>query len=312
MLAERMAVTQRRFAVCKECRSELLLDSDSGEQICAGCGIVSEPSYAPFYPSSQNHELNEEPESKMIYNLHLHTMIGNGNADANGRRIHLSGDFDRLRKLNNSTITVDSKISNDINLITQSLGLSNLVAKEAQDIYHKGITAGVIRGKTIVNMAAACILIASKTVGTSCTSEDIERVAPSVNGRMSRRYYRLLIRELNLKVANTNPASYISGIAGKSGLSVRVERKALEILAAVENYPTLVDRRSVSLAVAALYLASISLGERTNQLRLAFAAGITPITIRKRSVEISRVLEELRNGGPAQAEDQIVLEPTSV
>jgi len=295
-----------------------LLDPDSGEQICAGCGIVSEPSYAPFYPSSQNHELNEEPESKMVYNLHLHTMIGNGNADANGRHIHMSGDFDRLRKLNNSTITVDSKISNemkalnDINLITQSLGLSNLVAKEAQDIYHKGITEGVIRGKTIVNMAAACILIASKTVGTSCTSEDIERIAPSVNGRMSRRYYRLLIRELNLKVANTNPASYISGIAGKAGLSVRVERKALEILSAVQNYPTLVDRRSVSLAVAALYLASISLGERTNQLRLAFAAGITPITIRKRSVEISRVLEELRNGGPVQAEDSPVLEPATV
>jgi transcription initiation factor TFIIB len=150
-------------------------------------------------------------------------------------------------------------------------------------------------------MAAACILIASKTVGASCTSEDIERIAPRVNGRTSRRYYRLLIRQMNLKVATANPASYLSGIAGKSGLSVRVERKALEILSAVENYPTLVDKRSISVAVAALYLASISLGERTNQLRLAFAAGITPITIRKRSVEISRVLEELRNGATTQA-----------
>jgi transcription initiation factor TFIIB len=307
MLAERMAEVQRRSSVCRECRGELLFDPDSGEQVCAGCGIVSEPAYAPFYPSSLNHEINEEPESKMVYNLHLHTLIGNDNRDANGRHIRLSNEFDQLRRLNSSTISRDSKISNEmkalneINHITQSLDLSSLVAKEAQDVYHRGLTDGVIRGKSIANMAAACILIASKTVGASCTSEDIERIAPHINGRMSRRYYRLLIRQMNLKVANTNPASYLSGIAGKAGLSVRVERKALEILSAVENYPTLVDKRSISVAVAALYLASIAIGERTNQLRLAFAAGITPITIRKRSVEISRVLEELRNGGPSEA-----------
>jgi transcription initiation factor TFIIB len=307
MLTERMVAVQRKFAVCKECRGELLFDPDSSEQICAGCGIVSEPSYVPYYPSSLNHEINEEPESKMVYDLHLHTLIGNDNTDANGRHIRLSSEFDQLRRLNSSTISRDSKISNEmkalneINQITQSLGLSTLVAKEAQDVYHKGLNDGVIRGKSIANMAAACILIASKTIGASCNSEDIERIAPNVNGRMSRRYYRLLIRQMNLKVATVNPASYLSGIAGKAGLSVRVERKALAILSAVESYPTLVDKRSISLAVAALYLASISLGERTNQLRLAFAAGITPITIRKRSVEISRVLEELRTGGTSQA-----------
>lgn len=307
MLAERMTVVQKKVTVCRECTGELLFDPDSGEQICAGCGIVSEPSYAPYYPSSLNHDINEEPESKMAYNLQLHTLIGSDKTDANGRHIRLSSEFDQLRRLNSSTISRDSKISNEmkalneINHITQSLGLSAIVGKEAQDVYHKGLTNGVIRGKSIANMAAACILIASKTVGASCTSEDIERIAPQVNGRMSRRYYRLLIREMNLKVATTNPASYLSGIAGKAGLSVRVERKALEILSAVENYPTLVDKRSISVAVAALYLASIAIGERTNQLRLAFAAGITPITIRKRSVEISRVLEELRNGGPSEA-----------
>ena len=54
-----------------------------------------------------------------------------------------------------------------------------------------------------------------------------------------------------------------------------------------------------------LYLASREVGEHINQLKLAYAAGITPITIRKRSVEISSILnsakeaksflEELRN-----------------
>ena len=50
------------------------------------------------------------------------------------------------------------------------------------------------------------------------------------------------------------------------------------------------DKRSHSLAAAALYLASRELGERTNQLRLAFAAGVTAITIRKRSADMTRIL----------------------
>jgi transcription initiation factor TFIIB len=238
-----------------------------------------------------------------MYDLHLHTLIGSNNMDANGKRIQANHEFDQLRRMNNFTISRDSKISNEmkavgeIERITSTLGLSNLVAKEAQEVYRKGLNSGVVRGKSITNMAAAAVLIACKTVGVSCSSDEIERTIASVSGKMSRRYYRLLIRKMNLKVKHTNPTLYVSGIAGKAGLTVKVERRALEILGWVMDDPILVDKRSLSLAAAALYLASIEMGERTNQLRLAFAAGITPITIRKRSSEISHILEELAASG---------------
>jgi transcription initiation factor TFIIB len=309
MLAETMARSRRESVVCKECRGEVLFDSDSGEQVCSVCGVVSTPSFAAYSPIDQARQLHEEPETRMVYDVHLHTLIGNERTDANGRYIQQSHDFDQLRRLNNSTISRDSKISNqmkaldEINRLTEALGLSNLVAKEAQELYHAGLNNGIIRGRSIANMSAACILIACKTIGVSCSSEDLERCATNVDARTARRYYRLLIRRMNLKVNPTNPGSFISGIAGKAGMSVAVQRKAMEILTAVENYPSLVDKRSISLAAASLYLGSISVGERTNQLRLAFAAGITPITIRKRSAEISRVLEELKTGVTASPEE---------
>jgi transcription initiation factor TFIIB len=295
-----MGGLRQESILCRECRGELLFDPENGEQVCSGCGLVSEPSFAPYNPTGTAREVHEEPQSRMIYDVYLHTLIGNEKTDANGRRIPMSHEFEQLRRLNSSTISRDSKISNEIkalneiNRATQTLGLSNLVAKEAQEIYHKGLNDGVIRGKSIANMAAACVLIACKTMGTSCSSEELERATTSVDARTARRYYRLLIRKMNLKVVHTNPESYICGIAGKAGLGVVVQRKAMEILAAVGNYPTLVDKRSISIAAATLYLASIYVGERTNQLRIAFAAGVTPITIRKRSAEISRVLDELK------------------
>jgi transcription initiation factor TFIIB len=65
---------------------------------------------------------------------------------------------------------------------------------------------------------------------------------------------------------------------------------AIEILNKVKGDSRLVGKRPMSLAAAALYLASLKSGNKTTQLRLAYAAGVTPITIRKRSLEISDML----------------------
>jgi transcription initiation factor TFIIIB Brf1 subunit/transcription initiation factor TFIIB len=112
---------------------------------------------------------------------------------------------------------------------------------------------------------------------------------------MARKYYRLLIRTMNLEPAHANPSLHVSRIAGRAGLSVTVQRRALEILEIVRESQTLVDKRSLSVAGAALYLASIETGERINQLRLAYAVGTTPITIRKRSSDIAAVLASARS-----------------
>jgi transcription initiation factor TFIIB len=233
----------------------------------------------------------------MAYDLHLHTLIGRDDRDAEGRPIQSGYEFYQLRRLNNSTISRNSKISNqmkamvEIERATTKLGLSPAVSKEAQEIYHKGLANGVIRGKSITNMAVATVMIACKTIGASFPAEELARSIPEASGQRSRRYYRLLIKEMNIRLNNTDPTTHVSGIAGRAGLTVRAERRALEILNSVSGSSTLMDKRSHSLAAAALYLASRELGERTNQLRLAFAAGVTAITIRKRSADISRILE---------------------
>jgi transcription initiation factor TFIIB len=287
---------------CRECRGELLLDFESGEQVCGHCGVVTEPAYSPYMPSSPTFPLRtEEPESNMMYSLHLHTLVGKDGYDANGKRIKSSYEFEQLRRLNNNTISRDSAISNEmkaageIRRITEALGLSKTVATEAQEIYHRGLKDGFIRRKSITNMSAAAVLVAAKTIGVFCSPEEIERSIAESSGKTIRKYFRLIVREMNLNVTGANPSLYVSGIAGKAGLSVKVERKALEILAKVGDNPLLGDKRSQSLAAAALYLAATKVGEHTNQLRVAFAANITPITIRKRSAEISRLLD----GAPA-------------
>ena len=223
------------------------------------------------------------------------------NVDANVKTIRHSHEFDQLRRLNRISISRDSETNNgmkaiaEINRITEAMSLPVSVSNEAQEVYRRGLKEGVIKGKSIVNMAAATVLIAAATVGVSCSLDEMERTVTSVRGRMARKYYRLLIRTMNLEPAHANPSLHVSRIAGRAGLSVTVQRRALEILEIVRESQTLVDKRSLSVAGAALYLASIETGERINQLRLAYAVGTTPITIRKRSSDIAAVLASARS-----------------
>jgi transcription initiation factor TFIIB len=235
-----------------------------------------------------------------MYDIHLPTLIGSDNADANGKAIRGRHEFDQLRRLNSITISRDTETNNgmkaiaEINRITEAMALPISVSNEAQEVYRRGLKEGHIKGKSIVNMAAATILIASTSLGVSCSLDEMERVVTTVRGRMARKYYRLLIRTMNLEPARANPSLHVSRIAGRAGLSTTVQRRALEILEIVRESQALVDKRSLSVAGAALYLASIETGERINQLRLAYAVGTTPITIRKRSSDISAIL------GPAR------------
>jgi transcription initiation factor TFIIB len=294
--------TARGRASCVECGGQLILDPESGEDICRTCGVVRTTWDGPMYELGNSWtQQGAEVSSNLMYDIQLHTLIGT--ADSNGVKTGQNHDYERLRRMNLFTITRDSKIDNgmramnEINRVVAVLGLSNSVAREAQEIYRKGLKSGIIRGRSIVNMSAASVLLACRLSGASCTPEEMERALTTISGKTTRRYYRLLVRDMNLKIERPSFASFVGRIAGKAGLSVRAERRALELLELAGSDPVLADKRGSSVAAAALYLAAGEVGEHTSQLKIAVAGGATPITIRKRSVELSRIVRASKGTG---------------
>lgn len=289
-------------AFCGECHGKFVSVEDSGEQVCNGCGVVSDrPNFSTSqWPESAaavtNSTLREQPTSRMMYNLNLPTVIDSEDFDASGKRIRRSYELTQLRRWNLYTISRESNRNNEvqamreIDQIVGAVGLPDSVAREACEVYHRGIKNGVIRSRSITSMAAAAVLVACSLVGSNCPSDDIEKLKQTGNRKVVRHYHKLLLRNMNVRVTATDPSRDVSRIAGKARLSGRVERKSLEILSQVKYDARLAGKRPASLAAAALYVASAQIGERTNQLRLAFAAGVTPITIRKRSADIFMIL----------------------
>jgi transcription initiation factor TFIIB len=266
------------------------------------CGVVTnDPIIAMSYSRNYRDGLSnsgqrEYPTSNMMYDLDLPTIIDSKNFDAKGVGIRRSYELTQLRKWNTYTISGDSRRVNqakalrEIEQIVRTLGMSNSVARQACEVYRSGLKRGIIGGKSITSMAAASVLVASDMIGTSCSADDIGSVRGTADKKTVRRYHKLLLKSMNLRVNAVDPSRYISKIAGRAKLNGRTERRALEILAQVKDNAVLAGKRPVSLAAGALYLASTQTHDQTNQSRLAYAAGVTPMTIRERSSEISGLL----------------------
>lgn len=290
-------------STCPSCKGKIILDYEKNEKICSNCGIIvnafhgfDEINRREFFSNVENFE--QEPTSLMMYNISLPTIIDKKNVDASGKHIASSPEMERLRRLDRFLISKDSKTRNlskatrEIQRITEILGLNSLVAERANYIYKKALNQKLIRGRSITGIVIATIYIACKDMGVPFMIEKIEELAENCNKKSIMRYYKLLLKQMKISVSVPIPTQHISRIATRAKLSGKTERKAFDILSIIEGEPSLSGKKPVSLAAAALYLASLHNNEHTTQLRIAIAAELTTITIRKRYLEILEILNQ--------------------
>jgi transcription initiation factor TFIIB len=286
---------------CKECLGETLHDDESGEDVCISCGAVasSSDSYLqlPASRMAMARELNRNPMAPVMHSdLEMPTVVGQRNIDAKGRQIGENYELRQLRKLG-AIVSWDSKrrriakISTEIRHAAEALGLGGVVWVRAYAIYAKSFDSNAPKVKSVSAAAAAAVCAACLELEIPRPPDDVVAHKVNVDERKLRYHYKILMRSTRVSSV-PNPAVYVSSIAAKASLDGATERKALDILAQTKGSEALVGKRPVSIAAAALYLASLESRDPTTQMRLAFSAGVSPITIRKRSGEIARALKE--------------------
>ena len=304
MLVSKITNVERESTICRFCRGNLVSDPNSGERICCSCGIVSEVTTGSiqYFSGSlelglQTEPLDSDPVSSMMYDIDLPAAIDARNVDAHGRGIYSGYELSRLRRLNSLTITRDSKrksLSKAVDIIrrvVEALSLGEAVAQRAFQIYRKCNGNGLARRRAIAAVAMASVCVACKQLGIARSVHEIEGATKGVNAHSVRRQYSFLLRKLGIGVTTSDPLSFVSRIVSRATINGKIERKAIQILLQVKDHPVLISKKPVPLAAAALYLSAQLLGEPVTQLRIACAAEITPVTIRKRSLDISRILE---------------------
>ena len=236
------------------------------------------------------------PISYMRPNKGLVTEIDQYNRDIRGARISSKkqAQLYRMRKWHKRASIASSKERNlaialsELDRISSYLGLPDSIREDAALLYRRCIEKG-IRGKMIESVVAAVVYAKCRECGIPRTLSEIADVS-GIKRKEIGRTYRAITGELDLKIPLANPTYYVPRFAAALKLSGQVQEKAIEIIKEATKKKLISGRGPTGLAAAAVYTASIMLGEQRTQKEVADGAGITEVTIRNRYKELKEEL----------------------
>jgi transcription initiation factor TFIIB len=292
---------------CPVCGDKkLVTDQNTGELFCGKCGLVITENITDTgaewrsFSSDQNDKTRVGAGTSLtIHDMGLSTIIGVANKDATGKPLSSSmkSSIERLRTWDSRSQAHTSternlRIAlNEMGKLKDKLALTDTVIEKAAYIYRKAMEKKLVRGRSIQGLVAACLYAACRNTETPRTLYD---VAEGMNIRKKdiARCYRLIHRELELKMPVVDPVKGVSRIASIAQLSEKSKRKAIKILNQAKETGLVAGKDPMGIAAASLYLACITTGEIKSQKQISLASGITEVTIRNRCVSLRRMLKD--------------------
>jgi transcription initiation factor TFIIB len=291
---------------CQECGSNNLIeDYEMGEIVCGVCGLVvyekvmnEGPEWRAFTrQETEKRSRVGTPTSLTIHDKGLSTVSNRVNRDSFGRRLSSSTRLKmlRLRKWNIRArvhSSVDRNLAQamaELDRLTDKIVVPTSVKEQAAFIYRKALDKGLVRGRSILAIAAASLYAACRFTRTPRTLKEITK-ASMVKKKDVARCYRLLIRDLDLRMPIADPIRCIPKIASKGYINEKIQQKAIEVLKEAGKVGAIAGKDPMGLAAAALYIACVMSGEKKTQKELADVAGVTEVTVRNRYKGLRKIL----------------------
>ena len=294
-----------RTILCSACNSDqMITDPDRGEIICSNCGRVMtdkvqeiQPEWSAFvYADKDNTRIRTGARSSLArHDMGLYTIIGQTNKDASGHNLSVPmlSTMSRLRVWDNRT-QLDASAShrnfqkafNNLDRLKDKLGLSDAIVEKTAYTYRKAHEKGLIRGRTMHAVLAACVYIACREIENPRTLRDLATIM-NIKRKDITRSYRMLVLELDFKIPLIDPMKCIIKISNNLDLSEKTKRKAMHVMDKVIRSRISAGKNPMGLAASILYLSCLFNGDHRNQTIFAQAAGVTEVTIRN----ISRILK---------------------
>jgi transcription initiation factor TFIIB len=173
----------------------------------------------------------------------------------------------------------------ELRRVASFLSLPSVVRDEASRVYNFVLQRGLVRGRSMESVIAACIYAACRSYNIPRTLDEIAN-ASDVERKEIGRTYRFIVRKLKIKVTPSSPKDYISRFASILHLSPKTQNEALKILKRADISELTSGRGPAGIAAAALYVAALMNDEKKTQREVADVAGITEVTIRNRYKEL--------------------------
>ena len=276
----------------------IIYDYEKGEKLCRSCGmIVQDKIYdaeldTDFYRgrSDSNTVL---PHSIILNDKGMSTAIADYDTSTS-RRFSNRKEHNKIEFLNKIVSCSNQKrnlkiVIDLLNRIKDKLSLNSFCIEEALSYYKKALEKGLIKGRSIKEMIVSCVYLVCKKINIPRTLSEIAQIVEA-DEIFAARCYRLLMRELKITHVQFKPAIFIRKIADEAEISERTARESIDMLLAIQNENIFSGKNSLSIAAAILYITCRKHKQKISQARIASAANINIMTLRKRLSEVRSII----------------------
>jgi Transcription initiation factor TFIIIB, Brf1 subunit/Transcription initiation factor TFIIB len=292
--------------ICPVCGNDkFVYNYERGEIVCVVCGtVISEnlvdlgPEWRAFTNEEKGQRARTGAPITRLVSEALTTVIDWRDKDVSGKELDLRRKLEviRLRKWQTRARVQTSyernfvQAAQELERLKALMGVPRPCVEQALEIYRQALEKELVRGWSVEAMAAAALYMACRMLKTPRPLEELLRFSKASRWEVAR-CYRLLLRELNVRVPISDPVLYISRVAEQLKLTGDVVKTAIEIINKAKKAGLTAGKDPAGLAAAAVYIASLLHGDNRTQKDFAIAAGVTEVTVRNRYKELAKALD---------------------
>ena len=276
----------------------IIYDYEKGEKLCKMCGVIVQDKIYDAELNTDFYKYRSDtntvlPHSIILNDKGMSTSIADYDATSS-RRFSNRKEHNKIEFLNKIVSCSNKKrnlkiVIDLLNRIKDKLSLTSVCIEDALLYYKKALDKGLIKGRSIREVVVACVYIVCKNSSIPRTLTEISQIVEA-DEIFAARCYRLLMRELKIGHVQFKPTIFIRKIADEADINERATRESIDMLLAIQNESTFTGKNTLSVAAAILYLTCKRHGQKISQARIAYAANINIMTLRKRLSEVRTVL----------------------
>jgi transcription initiation factor TFIIB len=274
---------------CPECGGQTINVIERGETVCQICGLVIsekdiDVSHSGIRAYSKHEKDKKErtgsPMSILMPDIGLSTVIDRSKIKNPDLRRAAKWNTHLSWEKRNMLMAIT-----ELKRIGGNLNFPERVKKSAVRLYKEVFKRQLLRGRSINGMVAACSYYACKDEKVPVTLQEILEEA-SINDNIVKKCYKILVRELNLKISHIDPVSLIPRYCADLDLGIEIEKESMKVLNKFIENTSISGKDPKGLCAGAIYLITKLRNVKVSQKDISRVIGVTEVTLRSRYKEL--------------------------
>lgn len=241
---------------------QLMDDNNTGEKFCKNCGVILE-SHTIGYSISNEKNTTQRHD------------YGIGTSPA---KIKLSHRASEQISQNESSINRRTReIFQSISPMLQKISATTSINNDAYFLARKCITHNMSKGRTKIDVAAACVMISCKINGKIITEKELLSIT-NASKKSTRRIYRIIWEKFGIKPISIHERTIklINRICSDLGISQKIMLQSLDLLDKLKQEEHFIGSHPGTIAGGIVY---IMCDEKYSQRRIADISGVSAVSL---------------------------------